>query len=99
MVKLTLQIYLYDQNLVRKKRTLISNLILSDIINFQEHRNSIQLQYKEGLYVFEALFSVLCFLQGVQCIYCTISLPEESSVNEEDFDIKSRLTQSKQFYF
>ena len=29
-------------------------------------------------------------------MYCTISLPEESRVNEEDFDIKSRLTQSKQ---
>ena len=54
MFKLTLQIGLYDQNLVRKKRTLISNLILSNIINFQEHRNSRQFQYKEGLYVFEA---------------------------------------------
>ena len=30
-------------------------------------------------------------------MYCTISLPEESSLNEEDFDIKSRLTQFKQF--
>ena len=39
---------------VGEKRTLISNLILSNIINFQEHGNSRQLQYKEGLYVFEA---------------------------------------------
>ena len=54
MFELRLQIGLYDQNLVRKKRTLISNLILSNIINFQKHRNYRQLQYKEGLYVFEA---------------------------------------------
>ena len=54
MFKLTLQISIYDQNLVRKKRTLISNLILSNIINFQEHRNYTQFQYKEDLYVFEA---------------------------------------------
>ena len=39
-------------------------------------------------------FVLLFYVQGV---YCTISQPEESSVNEEDFDIKSRLTQSKQF--
>ena len=43
---------------------------------------------------------VLCFcvVYKVCSVYCTISLPEESSVNEEDFDIKSRLTQSKQFF-
>ena len=97
MFKLTLQIGLYDQNLVRKKRTLISNLILSNIINFQDHRNSRQFQYKEGLNVFEARFCVFCVVYKVCSVYCTISLPEESSVNEEDFDIKSRLTQSKQF--
>ena len=54
MFRLTLQIGLHDQTLVRKKRTLISNLIISNIINFQEHRNSRQFQYKEGPYVFEA---------------------------------------------
>ena len=54
MFKLTLKIGLYYQNLVRKKRTLISDQILSNIINFQEHTNSRKFQYKEGLYVFEA---------------------------------------------
>ena len=40
-------------------------------------------------------FVFLCCVQGVQCVL--YSLPEEPSVNEEDFDIKSRLNQSKQF--
>ena len=38
-----------------------------------------------------------CVVYKVCSVYCTISLPEESSINKEDFDIKSRLTQSKQF--
>ena len=70
MFKLTLQIGLYDQNLVRKKRTLISNLILSHIINFQKHRNSRQFQYKEGLYVFEAWFCV--FVLCTRCAVCIV---------------------------
>ena len=40
-----------------------------------------------------------CVVYKVCSVYCTISLPEESSVNKEDFYIKSRLTQSKQFFF
>ena len=32
-------------------------------------------------------------------MFCTINLPKESSINEEDFNIKYRLTQSKQFFF
>ena len=99
--KLTLQIGLYDKSQVRKKRTLISNLISSIIIYFQEQRNSRQFQYKERLYVFEAWFRVLCCvhctLYKVCSVYCTISLLEESSVIKEHFDIKSRLNQSKQF--
>ena len=42
-------------------------------------------------------FVFFCVVYKVCSVYCTISLPEESSVNKEDFDIKSRLTQSKQF--
>ena len=70
MFKLTLQIGLYDQNLLRKKRTLISNLILSHIINFQRHRNSRQFQYiTKRVYTFLKLdFVFLCCVQGVQCV-------------------------------
>ena len=50
-----------------KKRTLISNLILSNKNNFQKHRNSGQFQYKEGLYVIEALFYVFVF-----CAVCIV---------------------------
>ena len=70
MFELRLQIGLYDQNLVRKKRTLISNLDLSNIINFQKQRNYGQLQYKEGLSVFEAWFCV--FVLCTRCAVCIV---------------------------
>ena len=67
-------------------------------MNFQKKINSRQFQYKEGLNVFKVRF-VFCVVYKVCSVYCTIRLPEESSVTEEDFhDIKSRLTQSKQFF-
>ena len=51
MFKLTLQISLYDQNLVKKKEFDIkSNLIYFNIF-FLNYRNPQQFQYKEGLYV------------------------------------------------
>ena len=46
---------------------------------------------KRVLYVFEASF---CVVYNVCSVYCTISLPGESSVNKEDFDIRSILTES-----
>ena len=73
MFELRLQIGLFDQNLVRKKRTLISNLILSNIINFQKQINYGQLQYKEGLYVFEAWFCVF-----VLCTRCAVYIVQSA---------------------
>ena len=43
-------------------------------------------------------FVFLCCVHGVHCVFYH-QPTEEFSVNEEDFDIKSRLTQSKQFFF
>ena len=47
--------------------------------------------------MFLKLVFVFCVVYKVCSVYCTIRLPEESSITEEDFEIKSRLTQSKQF--
>ena len=64
-------------------------------MNFQQ--KNITLDNSNTKRVYRILFLCFCVVYKVPSVYCTISLPEESSVNEEDFDIKSRLTQSKQF--
>ena len=56
----TLQINLYDQNLMRKKRT--QDLILSIINNFKEHRNS---NTKRVCTFLKLYFVFLCCVQGV----------------------------------
>ena len=63
MFELRLQIDLYYQNLVRKKRILISNLILSNKIIFQKKKHN---SNTERVYTFLKLdFVFLCCVQGV----------------------------------
>ena len=46
---------------------------------------------------FWSIFLCFCVRYKVFSVYCTLSQTEKSSVNKEDFDPESRLTQSKQF--
>ena len=89
MFELRLQIGFYDLNLVRKKRTLKSNLIYSDKILFffkLWKLKFIIIQF--GFIGFWSIFLCFCVRYKVFSVYCTLSQTEKSSVNKEDFDIK-----------
>ena len=90
MFKLTLQIGLYNKNIVRKKEDfdIKSDLIYSN--PFFNYRNPQKFQYKEGLYVLETMFCFLGSVQGVQCVLYYKPIWKIKR-KKEDFYIKSGL--------
>ena len=96
MFELRLQIGFYDQNLVRKKRTLKSNLIYSENTFLKLWKLKFII-IKFGFIRFWSIFLCFCVRYKVFSVYCTLSQTEKSSVNKEDFDIKSDLIRQKPF--
>ena len=88
MFELILQIGFYDQNLVRKKRTLKSNLIYSDKIHLFKLWKLKFIIIQFGSIRFWSIFLCFCVRYKVFSVYYTLSQTEKSSVNKEDFDIK-----------